>query len=177
MVQEVESFKPQLNLLLLPDGEVLVKRQIAVEQRRTLDVRPDDVSNLTRSRRSKAGGVKVLSGFEARSWVANQDRNQWSGIGSQIRRVADRVVGSVMQHGAVCGVEGGIAVGSGIILDRRPALPLRDARELPSVYDAAEELIAMHRTRKVDNVRRIENVRAIIRQHPIVRAKIVRVFG
>src|SRR5579864_1654493 len=79
VVQEVEGFKTQLKLLSLSDVEVLVKRQIAVEKRRTLDIRPDDVSYLARSRWRKAGRVEVLPRRQALARVAGQHHNQRHG--------------------------------------------------------------------------------------------------
>ena len=61
MIDEVKGFKSQLELLFLPDLEVLEQRQIAIEERRALNVRPDDVAYLTRLRRRKAARVEVLS--------------------------------------------------------------------------------------------------------------------
>src|SRR5579863_1537251 len=82
-----------------------------------------------------------------------------------------------MQHGAISGVQGGIAVGPGAVLERRTALPLGDAGKLPSIHGTSSELVAMHGTRKVDDVGRIEDVSAIIRQNSVVGAEIVGILG
>src|SRR5215469_8466587 len=95
MVQEVEGREPQLQLLPLRHLEALEERQITVEERRAVNVRPYKRAVGALRWRSEAIRIEVLTGFEVRARVTCQhrDENQISSVASQpsLRTNTDRV--------------------------------------------------------------------------------------
>src|SRR5579872_5255505 len=177
MVQEVERVKAELDVLLFVEREVLVQRKIAVEVRRSLDVRPDDVADLARLRWREAARVEILPRLEARARIARQYRDERRGRCAQILLGTDSDVAAVVKNAAVGGVQRGIDIGAGERLDRRPALQLCETGELPAVHDALEDRIAMDRTREVEHVRRIEDLAMVVCEDAVICVDAISVFG
>jgi len=73
MVQEIERFKAELDILMLLEAEVLEKRKIAIEERRTFDIGPDCRTELAGRGSREAGRVKVLSRGEIFARIAGQN--------------------------------------------------------------------------------------------------------
>src|SRR5437588_4301864 len=74
MVQEVVRRDPELQLLLFAEVEVLERRQVAVEERRTLDVRENERAVVPRSRNREAAPIDELVRPEVAPRIARQDR-------------------------------------------------------------------------------------------------------
>src|SRR5476649_2916786 len=122
MVQEVERRHPEFDLVVFLEGEVLVNREVAVEESGPLDVRPDQIPILSASRSRETAWVEVLAVLQTAARIASdlglRDANR---VGAQeIRRL----------HGGRPGyVERPASVG----LKRWPALQLCDSRKHPAV--------------------------------------------
>src|SRR5450631_2841365 len=160
MVQEVERREPQFDFVMLLKQEVFVNREIAVEESRSLDVRPDYVAVLPARRRRKASRVEVLPGMQVFPRIAD-DRGFGSreSVGAQVVRRLQRGRPRYVQLATCVGLNG------------RSALRLRDARKYPTVHYAAHELIVFHGAGEVDYIGCVEDVRVIPGQHAIVRAQ------
>src|SRR4029077_14612558 len=122
---------------MLPEGEILVDSQVAVEESGPLDVRPDDIAVLPGRWRREAGRVEERSGWTAVPRVANDLRHKtaWC-VRAQLpmRAVAPRPLH--IERTAV------------IRLIGRTSLHLRDPRNDPAIHSARRELVAVHRARQ-----------------------------
>lgn len=84
VVQEVEGRETQLDfaVLVLPNPEVLVNRQIVVLEIGPMDIGNNEVPILTFVWRRKTVPVDVLAGFQIRGRVAGHEREKGYGIRS-----------------------------------------------------------------------------------------------
>ena len=102
--------------------KVLNSAKIAIEERRAVNIGPDQRAVGAIRRRSEATRVEVLAGFQISAWVAGQQRYQGQicGVGAQpsLRTYTDSV--SVDNRVAVVGVHGAV----GVRLNRRASLEL-----------------------------------------------------
>src|ERR1035438_3540310 len=75
MVQEVERREPELDLRVLLEEEVLVNREVAVEESGPLDVRPDEGALLVVRRRRKTVRIEVLAVTQILPRIAGENRH------------------------------------------------------------------------------------------------------
>src|SRR5450759_4458827 len=93
MVEEIECREPQLHPLVFLEVEPLIDREVAVEERRPVDVRPDDIAVVPRDRRREAGRVEVLPRREPAPRIAG---DPWHECGSLC---AELILGAVSDAG------------------------------------------------------------------------------
>src|SRR5690349_16773808 len=103
---------------MVVEREAFVDRKVAVEERRTLDVRPDDVAHRSGRRRTEAGRVEILARFQPASRVARDLRLERNCVGAELvlrrkARACRGPIGIQMVHAAPAYVQ----VAAGISLD------------------------------------------------------------
>lgn len=74
MVQEVERREAQLQALAFAEFEILEKREITVEVRRALNVKPNDTAITSNAWRGETARIEVLAGPQITAWVAGRSR-------------------------------------------------------------------------------------------------------
>src|SRR5664279_4851458 len=164
MVQEVKRREAELNLLVLLEVEVLVDSEIAIEERGTVDIRPDDVAVSAAGGRREAGWIEVLAGAQAAARIAG---DLWSHGGERVcAQYALRRKAAGPLH---------VQVALSIGLDRRPTLHLSDAGKLPAIHNPAKERVALDGTRKVDDIGGVEDVRMVPTQNAVILCHGVRI--
>src|SRR5258708_21767031 len=140
VVKEIRAIEADLQFLRLFNLEVLEESQVGVEEGRSVNRRKHARAVLADARRDgETARVDELVCRQPRGRVAGQDRVELDIIRAQQRNVADvecraRDLVAVETHAEVltlypCQV--------------RAALELRNTRELPTVYEAAGNLIVV----------------------------------
>src|ERR1700741_1905011 len=156
MVQPIVEVKPELQLLALRDGKVLEQGHVPTEEGRSVNGRQDGPAVLANGcRRGKAIPVDPLMRSQIRSWTASQDRVELNIRRAQDREITDRDTLGVLSRDAarndrVVEVHAKVLVLEACQIGT--ALSLQDARDLPTVDEAARPLVDIGSTGQLNGV-------------------------